>query len=176
MRFKNIYKQIALSLAFLVLNKTSTSQVTTYTNSNVCVGCKYFVCGDTMKNTKEYELNLSTQLYTINTEEINLVDSLIKRAVKDHNSNLSWIRFNGDTMTNDSLILSSQPVFILRPFLTIQNQKLTLIKYMCRVSNDEIYLPNFCDWQRFGGGTCYFSLWVNLTERNFFRLIVNSHI
>jgi hypothetical protein len=172
----NLYKHIALSLAVLVFNKTSTSQVTSYTNSNACDSCQYFVCGDTVQNIEKYELNLCKQLYTINILETNLVDSLIKAAILNYNSNLSWIRSTGDTITNDSLELAASSVFTLNSFITTDNQRMILIKYMCDALNDEIYKANFCDWQIFGGGNCYFSLWINLTTRKFKRLSVNAPI
>jgi hypothetical protein len=73
----------------------------------------------------------------------------------------------------DSLIIVANSTFLLYPFMTLDNQKIIYIKYRCKALDDDPKV-NICEWDIFGGGTCYFLLWINLTERKFYKLSVNA--
>jgi len=168
------YYHIGCLIFLLFCSCTCFSQINLYNNnSNIFDSCKHLICSDN-KNFGEWNgFKLANRLYKLNSDEIVLLDSLILESTKNYNANLIRLRFNGDTMTEDSAIIVTSSIFLLYPFNTLDNQKLVLIKYRCKNSNDDPKI-NICEWDVFGGGNCYFSLWINLTERKFYKLSVNA--
>ena len=61
----------------------------------------------------------------------------------------------------------------LIPIINKNGEKEVFVKYLCKVNDGDKNWKN-CDWIIFGGGSCYFSLWVNLKSKKYHGLFVNS--